>query len=159
MSADREEAPRRPLVALLVLLLLPACRGFVGNPAMPSLEFRVVAGPASPETGPADRLDVKGQDLELGPAHKFHVPKARLTADEEGNPGLAFEIAGKEQEDFRAWTESIVGKRLAILLDGRVLSLATVQMPLVGKGILFPNFDKPFSKKEIEALVRELGGP
>jgi len=149
----------RAHAAILVLLLFPACRGNVGNPESPTLEFRVVAGPASPETGPADRLTVEGQDLELGPAHVFHAQKAWLDADSEGNPALGLEITAEEQDAFRTWTGSIVGKRMAILLDGRALSVSTVQEALPGRGMISPHIGRLPTKEEVQALVRKLGGP
>ena len=87
------------------------------------------------------------------------VAEWKETFDALGFPALAFTIRKERAADFAAWTASLVGKRMAIVLDRRsVLSLATVRSSLPGEGILASS-GRAFRTDEVRALLSILHAP
>jgi hypothetical protein len=87
------------------------------------------------------------------------VAEWKESFDALGFPALAFTIRKERAADFAAWTASLVGRRMAIVLDRRsVLSLATVRSSLPGEGILASS-GRAFRAEEVRALLAVLRAP
>jgi preprotein translocase subunit SecD len=85
------------------------------------------------------------------------IAKAGFSSDAMGYPAVSFELTASRQGDFGDWTETLLGKGLAIVLDEEILTLATVRSRLPGKGII--QGTPAFSQGEVQALVKLLQQP
>lgn len=129
------------LVALGATLAFAACRGVESKVAAPaaegrlvqSLEFRTQVRPDAPG---ATEFQVNGQPLFLGPPTMFRVSSVEVAKDDLGYDALAFAVAPSEREAFGDYTESLIHQPMAILFDGEVLTMPTVQARLTGGGVI-----------------------
>ena len=77
------------------------------------------------------RVVVSGAQLE----------SAKGSYDENGSPAVSFSFKTAGAKEFANVTRENVGRRLAIVLDGKVLSAPTINTPITGgKGIITGNF-------------------
>lgn len=130
-----------------------------GPGAQPILQFAAVAEPGG-EPAVAE-YEHGNEKLRLGKLRIFEIRDAGLSSDAMGWPALSFEIADRQREEFRRWTESLVDHRMAMLIDGKVVSAPTVKSALSGGGIV--EFDgKHLTEDEVRKLadrIREqIGG-
>lgn len=66
---------------------------------------------------------------------------SRGTYDEKGNPAVSFSFKATGAKKFANATRENVGGRLAIVLDGKVISAPTINSPITGgQGIITGNF-------------------
>ncbi len=66
---------------------------------------------------------------------------SRGTYDENGRPAVSFSFKSAGAKKFGNATRDNVGRRLAIVLDGKVISAPTINSPITGgKGIITGNF-------------------
>lgn len=66
---------------------------------------------------------------------------ARGSYDEHGNPAVSFSFKSAGAKKFGNATRDNVGRRMAIVLDGKVISAPTINSPITGgKGIITGNF-------------------
>ena len=77
-----------------------------------------------------------GASLSLGDRTEPKLASIAVEHDHLGNPALAFELERQSAEAFRAATREHVDDRLAILLDGEIVSVATVNEELPGQGMV-----------------------
>jgi preprotein translocase subunit SecD len=86
------------------------------------------------------------------------VASIGYSQDQMGYPAVSFELTKQRQKDFGAWTKSIIGQGMAIVLDDEIVTLATVHSQLPGSGII-EGGTGGFSKEEVKALVALLRLP
>ena len=120
----------------IVVVLWLALVGWACSPAGSSeslaaepvtLEFRVAV---EPESEGAEAFSHKGSELWLGPATVFAVETARAAQDGSGSPVVQLELVDGDR--FYDWTGTLVGERMAIVIDGQVLKAPTVSAALMG---------------------------
>ncbi len=128
------------------------------------LEFKIVK-----ETGPTKEIvlaqaevtspeELKAQQLALhtgdasnenemffittldAPVTGESLSDARLTFDEFGRPAVGFNFKGEGASKFGVLTESNVGQRLAIVLDGVIKSAPTIQERITSQGRITGTF-------------------
>jgi preprotein translocase subunit SecD len=80
------------------------------------------------------------------------VAKAHASSDALGYPAVGFELVPERQSDFRAFTRRNVGRQLAVLVRGIVVSSPTILSELPGAGIVQGRFDS----EEARRLAAEL---
>ena len=141
--------------SLLLALTLAACAQApegheTGGPGTIAFAHEV-----GPDEAGATRYEEYGEELWLSEQRPFTVKTAFLTHDHRGRAAIGFELVEKEQ--FRAYTGSIVGKRMGIFVDGEFLSAPEVGSPLPGGGVLTGGLDG-FTEEEARALVARLRG-
>jgi hypothetical protein len=105
----------------------------------------------------ASSLSEGGDRFLFGPVRRFGIKDAGLGADNNGWPALTFEIADPQKDEFRRFTEAFVGRRIAFLIDGEIVSTPTVQSPLSGRG--FVEFPGHRTEAEIRALAARIRDP
>lgn len=125
--------PRSLVPFLAVVSLLVACSGSPSGEARAAeavrLEFRAEVQVPEGETFHAGE-----RELRLGEARTFDVESAHTTEDPRGAPAIELVLA--DPQAFRTWTAGLVGKRMAVLLDGEVLLAPTVAEALPGELLL-----------------------
>jgi preprotein translocase subunit SecD len=121
----------------------PAAHASATNPI---LQFAEVADPG--EEGSA----TENGDLRLGALKTFELKTVDVGSDSLGRPALKFEIVDSQQDEFHRWTGSLVGRRLAVLVDGKVLTAPTVRSALPGGGIV-ESGATPWTMEKVRALV------
>jgi hypothetical protein len=146
-SSRRNLLPSLPIVASVISLLTlfgtygcgPASKdsdaGISRGPdARPILQFAAVVEPG--EEPPGTEYQHGNEKLSLGDLRTFQIKDASLGSSAMGWPALRFEIADKQREEFSQWTASLVDRRMAVLLDGKVLWTPKVHSKLSGSGIV-----------------------
>ncbi|MCS7278378.1 MAG: protein translocase subunit SecD [Aquificaceae bacterium] len=156
MGADRI------LIELPGILDVQRAKSIVGRTAL--LELKLVV-----ESGPKELLQGKlTKDYELLPdtvgGEWFLVEKlpvitgadlktAYTTTDEFGMPAVGFELTDRGSRLFAQATEQNIGRRLAIVLDKRVLSAPVIRSRISDRGQISGNFT-PEEAKELAIVLR-----
>lgn len=90
--------------------------------------------------------------LENDPSLKVdgqYLAEAFASTGQDGFPVIAFEFSGPGRTQFAELTGNNIGKRLAINLDGKAWSVATINSRIAGQGQLTGDFDD----EEIRGIV------
>lgn len=121
-----------------------------GGPAPGVRWLRVRAGDVQPVKAPGtpdERPEwlFTSEDLE-----SVHVD-----ADNLGYPAVGFELRPERKDDFTEMTGEHVHDSMALVLDGKCLTFATIQTPLPGGGIIQGGIDG-FTTSEVMRMVRLL---
>lgn len=83
-----------------------------------------------------------------------NLDSAKGTYDERGNPAVSFSFKAAGAKEFATATRENVGRRLAIMLDGKVISAPTINSPITGgQGIITGNFTVQ-SANDLALLLR-----
>lgn len=154
----RHAAPQL-LVSILALACLAwaACRT-KPQPTPPPAELAVAEVADAPGPGiaahPFARVTERTTVL-LHEPETFRVARAFPTNDDTGYPAVGFELAAEEQNRFRRWTAERVGRGMAVLVDGDLMLVATLQSELPGSGYVAGG-PRPFTQAEVERLIARL---
>lgn len=152
-SGESPRTPRRTgFLALALAVISTAC-----SPAAPPIvmEWAEVVPASTPGARLVPSFAASQPAVHVLEPRVFRVAETRIQPDALGNPGIAFDLVEEDVESFRSWTTARVRKTAAVLLDGRVVTVATVNSPLPGSGILEFGSHPP-SLDEIEALAYRL---
>lgn len=120
-----------------------------------ALELRVEL--FEPEPG-AEVFPVEGQDVVLSAPAFFAVEGARQTLDPRQHAAVDFTIEASDRARFERWTGERAGRRVAFLAGGAVVTLAHLEGPLTGEGVLDGGVHG-FAPAEARYIVRLLRGP
>ncbi|MBB5943833.1 MULTISPECIES: SecDF P1 head subdomain-containing protein [Xanthomonas] len=104
------------------------------SPVKAKMEWRLVSHTPAPDYAQAD---YHGQPVYLAPQPLLVVENAATVApadNGDGQPALDLRFPGHGQRLTQA-TEQNVGKPIALLADGRVLTVATIMAPLPGDSL------------------------
>ncbi len=116
------------------------------------MTFHLVDEETSPQLAqmgklPVDSMLVKGDETGYIVLKRAVVvggeslEDSRGTYDEQGRPAVSFSFKSAGAKKFGNATRDNVGRRLAIVLDGKVISAPTINTPITGgKGIITGNF-------------------
>ncbi|MFN7064934.1 MAG: protein translocase subunit SecD [Aquificaceae bacterium] len=153
--------PDRILVELPGVLDIQKAKSIVGRTAL--LELKLVV-----ESGPKESLIEKlTKDYELLPSQEgewFLLEKlpvitgadlktAYTTTDEFGMPAVGFDLTDKGSKVFSEATEKNIGRRLAIVLDKRVISAPVIRSRISDRGQISGNFTLE-EVKELAIVLR-----
>jgi len=105
-----------------------------GSGSTPVLQFGAVAEIYEHED--AREYEGSWDSAMLRSVRVFGIKDARVCKDPQGRPAVLFLIADAEKDEFRRWTGSLVGRRMALLLDGKVVATPMVKVPLPGAGVV-----------------------
>lgn len=109
------------------------------------LEFRIVNAAAQPDPAEATKnpasLGYKLSDLGPAQATGEVISDARAATDPTSNQWVvSFQTAGNGSKTFGDFTRANIGKRMAVVLDNQIKSVATIQAALYGGGQISGNF-------------------
>ena len=146
-------------VVLGSLVFLACCSTSEQRKEPAELRFGIVwkeGEPLEGRTGPFRRFnaDVGGSDeLYLG-AETLTARPARVTqsADHTGFPAVSFTLTPEDSVKFEAFTGRHVDQLMAILVDGVVVSLATIAEPLPGSAQIAGRF----TQAQVDELIAKL---
>ena len=113
------------------------------------IEFRLVMDADDPETTEFAHED---STLHLGSPQPFEVARVYRSFDEFGFPAIGFEIAQADAGRFKDWTGSVIGSKIAVVVNGQVLTAPTVNMPLSSGGIITGG-SFGFTEDEVRDLI------
>lgn len=126
--------------------------------APPYLEFRVESEEHEIGDGVGfKRVQFNGEEILLSPPHRFFVSRAEITDIGSERLGVKYWIYPEQQAEFNRWTGTHIGRRMAVILNGRTTCCLKLQAALPGTGILVGDADG-FSEDEAEAIVECLSG-
>ncbi len=152
----------RVLVELPGVLDLQKAKSIVGRTALLELKLVVEAGPKEVLQGKLTKdyellPPLQGEEwflLEKLPVITGADLKTAYTStDEFGMPAVAFELNEKGAEAFAKATEKNIGRRLAIVLDKRVVSAPVIRSRISDRGQISGNFT-PEEAKELAIVLR-----
>jgi|GEM_PF-5251453 len=128
----------RPLHLIgLTLLVTAACASTdSGSEAVKDdqMNFRLEVAPESPESVEFELEG--GVSIFLGPPLPVEVDRVFPTEDAFGTPALGFEIAEADTAQFEEATQRAVGRRIAVLIGGGVITAPVIVAPMTGSGII-----------------------
>lgn len=119
--------------------------------------FRVEVPAGTAEAVPCDDLEGESGTVWFGPPHEFDLQHVEANLGARGGPVIAFEIVESQSEAFSDFTESIVNQRMAIEVDGRILSAPNVNGRLPGRGIIAGG-QGGFTEHEVQTMLRAFTG-
>ncbi len=129
--------------------------GAQGSTPQPTLQFAEEAAPE--QTTGVVELPFEGRTVRLKTPRTFALKDARQDYDALGYPAVHFEIADPQKEEFRRWTYELIDRQMALLLDGKVVTMPKVSSELPGDGIIdFGAMHK--TKEEARELAARLRG-
>jgi len=143
---------------LIVLPLVVACHEEeveFGRPAGPPIVFRVEVEEGTEGAIPCDYLENSSGTIWFGPGHPYHLHDAGVAMGSTGVPAVSFEIVPGMKQPFLDFTESIVNKRMAIEIQGKIYGAPVVHSRLPG-GVIIEGGVKGFTQEEAEELVQIL---
>jgi preprotein translocase subunit SecD len=119
----------------------------------PVLQFGVVAELYEQED--ASEYEGSFDDVKLTSVRTFAIQDARVYPDPQGHPAVLFVIAESEREAFRQWTGSLVGKQMALILEGKVVATPRIKTPLPGAGVVMDE-TKTWTADEAESIAERI---
>ncbi len=155
--------PKRILIELPGYLDLERAKRIIGRTA--SLELKIVIDSAPIKEVLEEKLtkdteilpSLKGQEwflLEKVPAITGgDLKTAYQSADEFGSPAVAFELKGESASKFGEFTQRNIGKRLAIVLDGKVVSAPVIRSRISNRGQITGYFT-PEEARDLAVVLR-----
>jgi len=99
--------------------------------------------------------DESWQPVWFGAERSFALSYVGKTYDGKGNIAIAFDIAPHDEALFSDFTESLINKHMAILIDGEIMSAPIVNDRLPGSGLLSGG-PEGFAEEEATALITAL---
>ena len=115
------------------------------------MEFRSVV--AAEEPG-ATEYTYEGKTVFLSPPRVYEMT-VFPTVDQLGKPALGFTPTAQKREEFGDYTESLKRKRLAVLVDGEILTLPEVNARL-GNGGVIEGGRGGFTPEELTELIAKI---
>jgi preprotein translocase subunit SecD len=119
---------------------------------IPILQFAAVAEPD--ETVDVVEFERGGGMVRVRPPRTYEIKDASPAHDAFGYPALQFEIADSQKAEFRTWTASLVDHQMAIILDGRILTMPRVLSALNGSGIV--ENPEHWTDEEVRAIAARI---
>jgi hypothetical protein len=142
------------LLGLMVLLSACSTPAKRKVEAPPYLEFRVEAEEHEIGDGVGfKRVQFNGQEILLSPPHRFFVQKAEVIDIGSERLGVKYWIYPEQQMEFSRWTGTHIGRRMAVLLNGRTTCCLKLGGALPGAGLLVGDADG-FTEDEAEHIVQ-----
>lgn len=144
--------PRLVLLALLASALASCIKKPLPSGQIGVLEVSLVT---ADEAASERTIDFAGADTPLEESRFFALADVELAEDDRGLPAVAFDIARIDRDRFRDWTRSSVGRQLVFLVDGEIVTMATIQDELPGRGLIQGGPDG-FTRERCRAIVASI---
>ncbi len=125
-----------------------------GPPKGPPAVLEVALVAKDVDDPKAREYEHRGSKVRLVDVRALSVEKAGVSTDEGGAPMLEFELAEPDASRFRAFTREHNGRPLAMLIDEKVMTIATIADELPGVGVmsLWPDA----TRADVEEMARRL---
>lgn len=146
-------------LSLLALFLLCPGRFVLADDPEPTLEFRLAD---DTETPGWQKMELHSSDKPIfvsaeASLNGGHIEKVSFYKDANGNPSMGFTLTDEGAKSMEAITTRNLNKKLAIVLDGKVISAPTIRSTIAKEVQLTGRFDKDDLLKLFRAIVlREL---
>ncbi len=118
------------------------------------VEFALVVDPKQPAVAGTRAIDYRGQSYSLEPARTFAIQSASVSQDNLGWPAVSFELTDEAKPEFKRWTGEHVHRGLAVLVDGKIMTIATLQSALPGSGVI--SLGEHTSEKDARELAERM---
>lgn len=131
------------ILPLFWFLLYPADQLFGQEPTQ-TLEFRLADDAA---TSGWQKMELRGSDSPIfvsGEAslNGGHIEKVSFFKDLDGRPAVGFTLTDDGAKAMEATTSENLNKKLAIVLNGKVVSAPMIRSTITKKGQITGRFDK-----------------
>lgn len=122
-------------------------------PIAPKVEFAIVEPVTEPSSSTRSIL-YKGETLAIEDSRQFRFATAELSSDYRGDPAVGFFLDPRDATDFYRWTGANIDRKLAVLVDDRVTTLATIRDALPGNGVI--SRSEPWTEDEARDLAARI---
>jgi preprotein translocase subunit SecD len=152
----------RSAVTFLALLLAIGCTPYAQKAPGPGprVALRLVDGP-----GAADMMTLNGENLRIERTVRFSEARAESINVEEDlqTPGrylVTMRLDQATSEDFRRFTGDHVGRRLAVVVDGRLVAAPVIREAVTGVRIpILFDLSKEAADEAVASLRPHIGRP
>jgi len=150
--------PKQALPLLILFLLYPAGQVVAEDPA-PTLEFRIAD---DTEAFDWQKMELRGSDQPIFVSSEAtlnggHIEKVSFYKGPNGNPSIGFTLTDDGAKAMEATTSQNINKRLAIVLNGKVVSAPIIRSTIIKEGQITGSFDEDDLLAFFRAIVlREL---
>ncbi|MFN0241646.1 MAG: DUF6438 domain-containing protein [Planctomycetota bacterium] len=103
--------------------------------AGPTIEFAIVE-PVTEPSSSSRSIHYKGATFAIEELRRFRFATASPSVDYLGNPAVSFVLDPRDVAEFHRWTGANIKRELAVLVDGRVTTLAVIRDALPGAGVI-----------------------
>ncbi len=144
----------KTLITIVCALALFACQSSPSASdadAYAMLEFR---GEVSSDAVGAQEFEFEKGSVLLSEA-KYIKVKLYSSVDHLGLPAIGFTVADDQREDFGDYTESLKNRKLAILVDGKIITLPEVRGRLGIGGVISGGRDG-FTEERVNELIASI---
>lgn len=131
MTTDSSSTDSRPVryTAGIVACFVAACAARSTSPTVapgaPTIEFAIVE-PAPDLPVRPGILDYEGETFTVRELRRFRFATAAPSQDEFGWPAVSIVVDPRDSREFEAWTGNNVGRTLAVVVDGYVITKGDV---------------------------------
>jgi preprotein translocase subunit SecD len=137
------------LLLSVVLYVIPNTALSGQRPSCPAIEVAIVADAQSGSTRSAVFSDGTRIQLTNPPLLTSAAVTGARTSLTEGVYVLNLDVAPDTGKRIQAFSQQNVGRSMAFIIDGRVISTPKIKDPITGNGILIG----PFGRDEAERLA------
>lgn len=147
------------LFAVLISLLLDPCQQLAAQESAPLLEFRLAD---DNDTAGWQKMEVRGSDKSVFVSNEVslnggHIEKVSFYKDLNGNPSVGLSLTDDGAKAMEETTSKNLKRKLAIVLNGKVVSALTIQETISKEVQITGRFDKDDLLSFFHAIVlREL---
>lgn len=142
------------LLALSIWVGVASCSCAKRGPPI-VLEYADVVDAGTPGAIALPSFDATKPAVHVLAPVRAQVASAGLLPYSLGRLGISFDLVPEAKPAFRAWTSARLDKPMALILDGRVVTVATIRSPLPGNGIIEFGEHGP-SRSELWEIVERL---
>lgn len=121
--------------------------------AVPVVEFAFVEQAPASANGPLV-YEHEGALYRVDELRRFRFATASRGQDAFGSPAVSLILDPRDALEFERWTEENIGRLLAVRIDGRVVTIATVQDALTGSILVAPR--EHWSETQAEELAARI---
>ncbi|MCP5022960.1 MAG: hypothetical protein GY930_14455 [bacterium] len=144
----------KTLITIVCALALFACQSSPSDADTDTyamLEFR---GEASSDAVGAQEFKFEEGSVLLSEA-KYIKVKLYSSVDSLGLPAIGFTVADNQRENFGDYTESLKNRKLAVLVDGKIITLPQVLGRLENGGIISGGREG-FTEEDVNELIASI---
>ena len=145
----------RQLLSLFTLFVFCQVNCVIADDPLPKLEFRIAVDSETPDW---KKMELPGSDKTIfvsseAAVNGGHIEKVSFYKDANGNPSIGISLTDEGAKAMKATTSRNQNKKLAIVLDGKVVSAPVIRSTITNELQISGRFDEDDLLKLFRAIV------